>query len=172
MSQASNTATGFLRVATQFNNMINLITGGSWDLNALTTTQKASIVAAINEVKAQANALAAGSGAIDDAATGTSTTWSSSKINDEIAAAISVVLGGADAAYNTLKELQDAVVGNDGDLEGILTALGNRVRFDAPQTLTAPQQAQARANIGAASALDVGDTNTNFVEIFENALIQ
>jgi len=44
------------------------------------------------------------------------------------------------------------------------------VRFDAPQTLSDPQKLQARGNIGASSAVDVGDTSTNFVTVFETAL--
>ena len=33
--------------------------------------------------------------------------------------------------------------------------MSNRVRYDAAQTLTSPQQVQARSNIGAAAASDV-----------------
>jgi len=45
------------------------------------------------------------------------------------------------------------------------------VRFDAAQTLTAPEQAQARSNIGAVAASDVGNTDTDFVVVFEGALV-
>ena len=37
------------------------------------------------------------------------------------------------------------------------------VRFDAAQTLTAPQQTQARANIGAQSAAAIGDPDRDLV---------
>jgi hypothetical protein len=53
----------------------------------------------------------------------------------------------------------------------LLTAVNHRVRFDAAQTLTATEQAQARSNIGAVAAADVGDTDTDFVAIFEGALL-
>ncbi len=40
-------------------------------------------------------------------------------------------------------------------LTAIAAEVANRVRYDAAQTLTAPQQAQARTNIDAAAASDV-----------------
>ena len=42
-----------------------------------------------------------------------------------------------------------------------------RVRFDAAQTLTDAEQLQARTNIGAVAASDVGNTDTDFVVIFD-----
>ncbi len=45
------------------------------------------------------------------------------------------------------------------------------MRFDAAQTLTVPEQTQARSNIGAVAAADIGDTNTDFVAIFNAALV-
>jgi hypothetical protein len=44
------------------------------------------------------------------------------------------------------------------------------VRFDAAQTLTVTEQLQARTNIGAVAASDVGNTDTDFVAIFDGAL--
>ncbi len=49
--------------------------------------------------------------------------------------------------------------------------MARRVRFDAPQTLTVEEWAQARANIDAVSLAAVGDTATNFVTVFENGLV-
>jgi hypothetical protein len=45
----------------------------------------------------------------------------------------------------------------------LLAAVNNRVRFDAAQTLTVTEQLQARTNIGAVAAADVGNTDTDFV---------
>ena len=45
------------------------------------------------------------------------------------------------------------------------------MRFDAAQTLTVPEQQQARDNIGAVAATDIGDTTTDFVAIFNAALV-
>ena len=65
------------------------------------------------------------------------------------------MVNGAGAALDTLNELA-AALGNDPSFAAtIATEIANRVRFDAAQTLTSPQQAQARSNIGAASAADV-----------------
>lgn len=47
---------------------------------------------------------------------------------------------------------------NVADLDTLTTIaaeVANRVRYDAAQTLTAPQQTQARTNIDAAAASDV-----------------
>ena len=45
----------------------------------------------------------------------------------------------------------------------IAAEVANRVRYDAAQTLTSPQQAQARANIGAQSAAAIGDPDRDLV---------
>ena len=127
-------------------------------LTALNTTAKSSLVAAINELLA----LTASAGAsIDDAAGDGSTavTWSADKIFDAIEAAKTAVkndlTAGASAAMDTLKELADALGNDPAFAATIATDIANRVRFDVAQTLTGPQQAQARDNVGAASAADV-----------------
>jgi hypothetical protein len=120
-------------------------------LSNLNTTAKTSIVAAINEVLAAVG----GAGAtIDDAATNGATlvTWSADKIYDSIEAAKVAVtnslVNGAAAALDTLNELATAL-GNDANFAAnIATALTKRVRVDAVQTFTAPEQLQACQNIG------------------------
>ncbi|OCC05107.1 hypothetical protein BA190_09330 [Labrys sp. WJW] len=160
MSFATNIQNLATRIATEFKAVRTLVNGNAGDLSGLTTTAKANLVAAINEVKA---AVSAASG-IDDGATSTGSTWSSSKIQQTLTAAIDGILNGVPSALDTLQELA-AALGNDANFSGtVTTALGNRVRFDAAQTLTAPQQAQACANIG------VGDPATNFVTTFEAGL--
>ena len=56
-------------------------------------------------------------------------------------------------------------------LDALLAAVNNRVRFDASQSLTVAEQLQARSNIGAVSASDVGNTDTDFVAVFVGALV-
>ena len=137
---------------------VKALTAAQGSLSALGTTTKTSLVAAINELLT----LIGGSGAsIDDAAGNgnTAVTWSADKIFDSIEAAKTAVkndlVNGAGAALDTLNELA-AALGNDPSFAStIATEIANRVRYDAAQTLTAPQQTQARANIGAASAADV-----------------
>ena len=114
---------------------------------------------------------------INDSATGSTTvTWSVDKIKGEIAIATSALVGGAGAALDTLNELA-AALGNDPSFASTMASgLANRVRFDAAQTLTAPQQTQARSNIGAADATTVaglvtglGDLDRNFVSDYTTA---
>jgi cell division septum initiation protein DivIVA len=175
-SLATNIGNAFLRVATEAKALRTLINGNSPDLSALQTTAKGNLVAAINELVASVG----GAGAsIDDTKTTTSSVWSSSKVSAEIvsqaSATMTQILGGAQEAYDTLKEIKDfidASQSTDADsISQILAALANRLRFDAAQTLTQPQQAQARANIDAASASAVGNTDADFVAVFEAGLV-
>lgn len=106
----------------------------------------------------------------DDATTATDVTLSANAILAAIANAKSEIIGGADAAYDTLVEIQALLQDNDGALAAINTGLANRVRFDAAQSLTGPQQTTARSNIGAASAAAVGNTEQNLVAIYNAAL--
>lgn len=65
---------------------------------------------------------------------------------------ISNVIASAPGALDTLDELA-AALGDDANFAATVTAaLGNRVRFDAAQSLSAGQKIQARANIGAGSS--------------------
>ena len=137
---------------------VKALTAAQGSLSALNTTTKTSLVAAINELMTLIGS--AGASIDDGAGNGnTAVTWSADKIFDSIEAAKTAVkndlVGGAGAALDSLNELA-AALGNDPSFAAtIATEIANRVRFDAAQTLTSPQQAQARANIGAASAADV-----------------
>jgi hypothetical protein len=135
----------FTAVATDIKNL----TTNQGSLPTLTTTAKGSLVAALNELKASIDAASSALGAqIDDAATVANKTWSSSKINTSIGAAINALLDNAPAAFDTLKELADQMASDQTALNAITTALGVRVRADAAQAFTVPQQKQAAANIG------------------------
>jgi len=136
------------------------------DLTALSTTAKGNLVAAINELYG----LLGSSGAVidDNAGDGaTSVTWSADKIFDTIEAAKTAVKAeltdGASTALDTLAELA-AALGNDPNYAAtIATELGNRVRYDAAQTLTTAQKLQACTNIG------VGDPEHDFVTDYTTA---
>lgn len=108
---------------------------------------------------------------INDSTTAASTTWSSSKIAAQVQAAVAGVLDGSPAAMDTLKELATAL-GNDANFATTTaTALGNRVRYDAAQTIPAPAQAVARGNIGAVGADAIGNPDTDFAAIFTSGLL-
>src|SRR5690606_25700656 len=136
------------------------------NLANLATADKSNLVAAINELK---NAVTATSG-IDDEQTSTSTTYSSSKIVGLLDVLKADILGGADAAYDTLLEIQQLLTSGTTGLDALLAAVNHRVRFDAAQSLTAEEQAQVRENVGAVAQNDVGDTDTDFSALFEAAL--
>ena len=153
-----------IRVADEFKTVYSKI----GNLSSLSTTDKSTLVAAINELKAAIATVAV----IDDLTPGsTTTTFSASKIVTLLDALRAQILGGADGAYDTLLELQQALQNDQTGIAALTAAIDKRVRFDAAQTLTVPEQTQARANIGAVAATDIGDTNTDFVAIFNAALV-
>lgn len=149
------------------------------NLTSLNTTNKTSLVAAINELMT----LIGSAGAVIDDGAGngnTAVTWSADKIFDSIETAKAAIknelVNGAGAALDTLNELA-AALGNDPNFANtIATAMASRVRFDEAQTLTGTQQGTARANIGAASATAltalttaVGDTERDFAAAYTTA---
>lgn len=136
------------------------------DLTSLSTAAKGNLVAAINEIFAL---VGAGGVQINDSAGNgdTGVTWSADKIFDTIelakAAVKSDLIGGASAALDTFKELQDAL-GNDPTFAAtISTALTKRVRIDSVQTLTTAERLQACQNIG------IGDPEADFVAAYNTA---
>ena len=170
MSLATNITDLATRVATEAKALRTLINGNVADLSSLNTTAKSNLVAALNELKAAIDA--ADGAAISDTTTTTTTTWSSSKINTQITSAIAAVINSAPTALDTLDELA-AALGDDANFAStVTTALGSRVRTDtAAQGLNSTQQSNARTNIAAASATDVGNTATDFVATFNAGLV-
>lgn len=160
------------RIGTDVKALRTMLNGNVSDLTGLNTTAKSNIVAALNELKASIDVLVgAGYVTIDDAsASSTTKTWSITKISEQITAAVNAVLDNAPAAMNTLDELA-AALGDDANFAAsVNTALGNRVRTDtAAQGLTDTQKSNARANIDASKASDIGNTDTDFVAVFNAA---
>ena len=152
------------RVATEIKSVKTLVNGNAADLSALTTTQKTSLVAAINELK---NAVdnAGSSITISDSTSSTTEVWSSSKIASEIQAAKDALTNGASAALDTLAELASALGDDASFASTVTTALGYRLRFDDVQTLTTEQKTQACANLG------IGEPDTDFVTTFNSGLV-
>lgn len=138
---------------------VKTLTAAIGSLSGLTTVDKSNIVAALNEINGK---LAAASG-INDSATNSASTWSSSKINEAISTAVSNLVNGAGTTLDTLKELGDALNNDPTFATTIATALGYRVRVDAPQTFTVEQQKQGCANLG------IGDPTVDYVAIYTTA---
>lgn len=199
MSLSTNVTDLATRVATEIKANKTLLNGNAADNSALTTTAKTNLVAAINEVAAASagaagiddatitttstwsssktnssiNTAVATKPSINDAAAQTTTVWSGSKTDSEIGTRVSALVDAAPGTLDTLNELAAALGDDPNFATTINTALGNRVRYDAAQTLTGPQQVQARANIDAASATDVGPTApaTSYVASFNAGLL-
>lgn len=162
-----------IRIATECKSLRTQLNGNSADLSALTTVNKNNLVAAINEIKGILDTVSGGGGAtINDALNASNTqTWSITKISSEITGALNGLLAGAPAALDTLQELS-AAIGNDANFAATMTqALTNRVRADInTQGLTLTQKQNARTNIGAFGADEIGDPDTNFVTVFTTGL--
>lgn len=140
------------------------------DLTSLSTSSQDNLVNAINEIfDLVVGGFFSGAAINDASTTSTTETWSASKSTAAIAAAISALqnslVNGAGSALDTLKELQDALGGDANFATTIATALGNRVRFDSAQLLTAPQKTQVLFNIG------VGDPDHDYVADYEAAKV-
>ena len=119
----------------------------------ITTLQGA--VEALEEAVDALEDFAASSTDINDSVVSEATTWSSFKTNASINEAKQAVkdeiLNGAGTAYDTLKELADLIVSNASAIEALQSLAAGHVKYDAAQTLTETQKAQARSNIDAIS---------------------
>lgn len=143
-------------LATQVGTDIKQIIANVGDLSQMTTTQKASLVVALNELKANLKDVADSvSATIDDSAIHSDHTWSSSKINSTITAAINALVNGAPTTLDTLQELASAIENNKDAISALQTIAAGHVKYNEAQQLTAEQQAQARTNIGASAASDL-----------------
>lgn len=154
------------RMGAESKSLRTLINGNAADLSALTTTEKSNLVLALNELKADIDAVGAQIVTIDDASLSLTKVWSSQKTSDAIAAAVQIIMGGVPAAaLDTIKELADALANEETAIGALTTAIAGAVRFDQAQALTGPQKVQACTNIG------VGDPTTDFVALFDAALV-
>jgi len=176
-------------LATAIGDDIQTLLAQDGTLTALNTTDKTSLVAAINEVLASspAGALLASNNLSDVGDSATSRTnldvRSTAQITSEISTAIAAItlssLGGlsqaevdarvqlvvdtAPAALDTLNELA-AALGDDANFSATIAGqMSERVRFDAAQTKTTGEQAQACANIG------VGNPEVDLVSTYTTA---
>lgn len=149
-------------LATQLGTDIKQIITNQGDLSALTTTQKASLVLAINELKAELGTIDAN--LIDDSTPSSTKTYSSNKIVSEIQTKCQEVkdalLGGAGDAYDTLQELATLISTNKDAIDALTELAGSHVRYDQEQELSPEQKTQARTNIGAADDADYQKTKT------------
>ena len=143
---------GFAQITTLLKQVNSTLKSNQGDLLQLTTTQKSSLVAALNEIKASISS----SPSISDTTTTTTNTWSSWFFSAEITKAINNLINGADVSSDTLKELADKITALAQADNGLVSA-------KVSQSFTAPEKLQARNNIDVYSKAEIGDINTNFV---------
>ena len=135
------------------------------NLNALVTQIGTDMGLVKDDIAAALAAIAAlpsVASLINDAAGAgvTDKTWSADKLVSEFAATITAavaqakteIVDGAPVAWDTLQEIAAYIAADQTQAAAILTALDNRVRFDAAQALSAAEQEQAQANIGVTGA--------------------
>lgn len=171
-------------IATDIKQLRVFITGSSsGDLTGLTTTNKADLISAINEVNAKpavapVDATEADKGIVElatlaEVAAGVDATRvvTVAGVRQERAAVKAEILGaGVPAALDTLDELA-AALGDDANFgASITTSLANRVRTDtAAQGLTAQEQLNARTNIDVYSKAELGNPETDLVATYAAA---
>jgi hypothetical protein len=148
---------------------VKSLTDGQGTLASLSTAAQSNLVAAINEIHTEFDAL------INDGSLTNSTTevWSANQITTVVEQAktdvTATILDGAPGALDTLNELAAALADDPSFATTMTTALGNRIRYDAVQTLTAPQKVQALTNIGAVATLDLGNFDVDLVAAYTTA---
>lgn len=168
---------GIVALAEAIADDVNTLEDAIGVLSSLNTTDKTNLVAAINEVLAGAGSGSVAWGDITGkpAVIGAGATAADARTAigavdiSAVNSAVAAVVGGAGAAYDTLFEIQGLLTANDGSLAALTTAVNNRVRYDAAQSLDSTQQGQARTNIGAASSAAIGNPDTDFVAAYEAA---
>jgi hypothetical protein len=148
---------------------VKALIDGQGTLASLSTAAQGNLVAAINEIHTEFDAL------INDGSLTTSTTevWSANQITAVVNQAktdvTATILDGAPGALDTLNELAAALADDPSFAGTMTTALGNRLRFDAVQTLTAPQKVQGLTNLGAVATLDLGNFDVDLVAAYVTA---
>lgn len=151
----------------------------------LTTTDKTSLVAAINEVQSevgsggtQPDATEAVKGIVElatlsEVATGTDAlrAVTPAGVRQERVALKAEILGaGVPAALDTLDELAAALADDSNFAATTTTALANRLRVDtAAQGLTTTQQSNGRTNLDVYSKAEMGNPETDLVALYTAA---
>lgn len=93
------------------------------------------------------------------------------EIDNKIAQFKNELLGGASAAFDTFKELEDLFIQHRNLIEELQRIAGKHVRFDTIQSLTLNEKAIARSNISAVSMEDVNTAIDGIVGISPTATV-
>ena len=110
---------------------------------------------------------------IDDSQAASTKTYSSEKVESQIAAAKQAVkddlLGGVGSEMDTLKEVADALKKDADALEALKTVANGHVKFNEAQSLETEQKKMARDNIGAADAVVVTEQGSTLETVKQTA---
>ena len=110
---------------------------------------------------------------IDDSQAASTKTYSSEKVESQIAAAKQAVkddlLGGVGSEMDTLKEVADALKKDADALEALKTVANGHVKFNEAQSLETEQKKMARDNIGAADAAVVTEQGSTLETVKQTA---
>lgn len=170
-------------IGTDYKQLRTWISGSaSGDLTGLTTADKSSLVAAINEVDGGTASVPDASetvkgilelATLPEVAAGVDAlrAVTPAGVRQERIALKDEILGvGVPAALDTLDELA-AALGDDANFGStITTALSNRLRIDtAAQGLTATQQGNGRTNLDVYSKGELGNPDTDLVALYTTA---
>lgn len=141
MSFATNIGNLATRIGTEFKTIRTLISGsGTGDVSGLSTTAT-DLVAAINEVKATADA-AGSSGGLTEA-----------EVDARVQVGVDALIDGAPGALDTLNELAAAVADDASYAASVTAALAAKANSADVYTRT-----------------ELGDPTTNYLTTFEAAL--
>lgn len=179
MALSTNIQNLATRVATESKSLRLLINGNDPNLNALQTTTKTSLVAAINEL---VSAIASGGGAqIDDTGTSLMSVWSSSHTSGQITAAVDALVASAPGTLDTLNEIA-AALGDDPSFATTITNLINSKTAQATDTSLGTVELATNAEVATGTDTQravtpagvrsvTGDPETNFANVFEAGLL-
>lgn len=165
-----------IRTSTELKAIRTLLNGNAPNNDALTTTAKGNLVAALNELDGIIDTLSAGGGVADaddvsfaPGASGLVATDVQAAVLEVFAAIdarLTALIGSAPANMDTLQELAALLADAGDDITALVTGLASRVRFDVDnQGLSPTEQANAQANIG------VTASEVDYVELFESGLV-
>ena len=164
-------------LATAIGTTIKDVKDSVGNVSGLSTTNKTSVVGAINELDTAIktkSSLTLDTVRIelinDIGAPSTTSTYSSSRIEDKISEAVEAgktavknsILDGAESAYDTLKEIQEIIKEDKTAAASLLESVNNRLKINEKMELT-PEQKNFIAE-------SLGFEDTDFVNTFNKAL--
>lgn len=130
----------------------------------LQTLDKTSLVAALNELVSDYNAILVHisdeANRLDDSKVTENAIWSVNKIMSQISITKDMIIAGSPEAYDTLKKITDYLHNNDNEVTTLINFLSGTIRFDEFQNLNAQQKLQATTNI------NIGDSEQDLRLIY------